>query len=113
MAGDMLAVMRRLGHERFFLAGHDRGGRVAYRLALDHPERVIAFAAIVWFWAVGLLATRRHIVSTPPFLSLYTVDAEQTPLTGFLSLSLSSLVFIALLALGFIYDWRKGVFRRR
>ncbi len=32
--------MERLGHERFCLAGHDRGGRVAYRLALDHPERV-------------------------------------------------------------------------
>jgi haloacetate dehalogenase len=32
--------MQRLGHERFLLAGHDRGGRVAHRLALDHPERV-------------------------------------------------------------------------
>ena len=33
-------VMRALGHERFIVAGHDRGGRVAYRLALDHPEAV-------------------------------------------------------------------------
>lgn len=46
MAGDILTVMTELGHERFFLAGHDRGGRVAYRLALDHPERVKAFAAV-------------------------------------------------------------------
>lgn len=46
MAADMLAVMQHLGHERFFLAGHDRGGRVAYRLALDHPERVTALAAV-------------------------------------------------------------------
>ncbi len=46
MAGDMLAVMARLGHDRFFLAGHDRGGRVAYRLALDNPETVRAFAAV-------------------------------------------------------------------
>ena len=37
MAEDCLAVMRALGHERFMVAGHDRGGRVAYRLALDHP----------------------------------------------------------------------------
>jgi len=40
MAGDMVALMRSLGHERFALVGHDRGGRVAHRLALDHPERV-------------------------------------------------------------------------
>ncbi len=46
MAADMVAVMERLGYERFFLAGHDRGGRVAYRLCLDRPERVAAFAAV-------------------------------------------------------------------
>jgi haloacetate dehalogenase len=40
MVRDCLAVMRALGHERFAVAGHDRGGRVAYRLALDHPEAV-------------------------------------------------------------------------
>jgi len=40
MARDMVAVMERLGFPRFSVAGHDRGGRVAYRLALDHPERV-------------------------------------------------------------------------
>lgn len=38
MAADMVALMQELGHERFFVAGHDRGGRVAHRLALDHPE---------------------------------------------------------------------------
>jgi haloacetate dehalogenase len=46
MANDMVELMTALGHERFLLAGHDRGGRVAYRLALDHPERVSRFAAI-------------------------------------------------------------------
>lgn len=40
MADDMLAVMRALGHERFLLVGHDRGGRVAHRLAADHPDAV-------------------------------------------------------------------------
>lgn len=40
MAHDVNAVMSELGHSRFALAGHDRGGRVAYRLALDHPGRV-------------------------------------------------------------------------
>jgi len=37
---DVVAVMRALGHERFGIVGHDRGGRVAYRTALDHPDRV-------------------------------------------------------------------------
>lgn len=40
MAADMLGVMRELGHDRFCVMGHDRGGRVAYRLALDHPSRI-------------------------------------------------------------------------
>ena len=46
MGADMVAVMRALGHDRFGLAGHDRGGRVAYRLTLDHPDRVTRLAAL-------------------------------------------------------------------
>lgn len=46
MARTMIAVMAALGHERFFLAGHDRGARVAYRLTLDHPERVRRLASL-------------------------------------------------------------------
>jgi haloacetate dehalogenase len=46
MALDQLAVMRRLGYERFLLAGHDRGGRVAYRMALDHPDAVAKLAVL-------------------------------------------------------------------
>lgn len=40
MAGDCLALMRALGHERFAVVGHDRGAYVAFRLAMDHPEAV-------------------------------------------------------------------------
>lgn len=40
MARDIVAVMAALGHRRFNLLGHDRGARVAYRLALDAPEHV-------------------------------------------------------------------------
>jgi haloacetate dehalogenase len=40
MARDAMAVMRHFGFETFDVAGHDRGGRVAYRLALDHPQAV-------------------------------------------------------------------------
>jgi haloacetate dehalogenase len=42
MARDVRDLMRGLGHEQFFVCGHDRGGRVAHRLALDHPDAVRA-----------------------------------------------------------------------
>ncbi len=69
MARDQLLAMRALGHARFHLVGHDRGGRVAHRLALDHPDAVLtvtvldiaptlhmyrhatdAFARAYWHW---------------------------------------------------------------
>lgn len=73
MARDMVAVMARLGHGRFAVAGHDRGGRVAYRAALDHPRAIDRLAVLdvlpvdtVWdradarfalgFWPWSLLA---------------------------------------------------------
>ena len=40
IAAELVAVMAELGHERFAVVGHDRGARVAYRMALDHPGRV-------------------------------------------------------------------------
>lgn len=46
MARDMVQAMAQLGFRRFSLAGHDRGARVAYRLALDHPERVARLALL-------------------------------------------------------------------
>lgn len=73
MARDVVAVMDALGFDRFAIAGHDRGGRVAYRAALDHPDRVDRLAVLdivpvdaVWnraddrmalaFWPWSLLA---------------------------------------------------------
>ena len=48
-ARDQVAVMAALGFDRFRLAGHDRGARVAHRLVLDHPGRVerVAFLDVV------------------------------------------------------------------
>ncbi|MBL0143038.1 MAG: alpha/beta hydrolase [Betaproteobacteria bacterium] len=46
MAKDPVAAMRALGFDRFFLAGHDRGGRVAHRLAMDHPAAVAKLAVL-------------------------------------------------------------------
>jgi haloacetate dehalogenase len=46
MAADVVTVMRELGHERFAVAGHDRGSYVAMRLALDSPEAVSALVVL-------------------------------------------------------------------
>lgn len=46
MADDQVALMRALGHEVFAVIGHDRGGRVAHRMALDHPAAVERLAVL-------------------------------------------------------------------
>ncbi len=75
MANELVAVMDKLGFAKFDLAGHDRGGRVSYRLALDHPEKVRRLAVFdvipvseAWghaeekfamtFWPWGLLSQK-------------------------------------------------------
>lgn len=66
MAADMVAMMRGLGHERFAVVGHDRGARVAYRMALDSPERVrrLAVLDIVPTGAMWAAANRVFAVNT-------------------------------------------------
>jgi haloacetate dehalogenase len=46
MAAELVELMERLGFARFAVVGHDRGGRVAYRMALDHPEIVERLAVL-------------------------------------------------------------------
>ena len=46
MALDQVQAMAALGHERFAVCGHDRGARVGYRMALDHPDVVTALAVL-------------------------------------------------------------------
>jgi haloacetate dehalogenase len=46
MANDFLALMEHLGFEKFYLVGHDRGGRVSHRLGIDHPHAVIKMMVI-------------------------------------------------------------------
>jgi len=46
MARDPVAAMKSLGYERFGVAGHDRGGRVAHRMAMDHPQAVARLAVL-------------------------------------------------------------------
>lgn len=46
MAQDQVELMEKLGYDSFLVAGHDRGGRVAHRMALDHPKRVRKLALL-------------------------------------------------------------------
>lgn len=60
MASDMVQVMERLGHHHFSILAHDRGARVAHRLALDHPARV----------------TRMVLLDIAPTLAMYRQTSE-------------------------------------
>lgn len=66
MGAEMLGLMRALGHRRFALAGHDRGARIGYRLALDHPDAVerLAILDILPTSEYWDLADRRFAVNT-------------------------------------------------
>jgi haloacetate dehalogenase len=97
MAADGVALMRALGHERFAVAGHDRGALVAFRLAMDHPDVVTRlvimdglpvvehlercdarFAAAWWhWWFLGQTdkPAERVICADPD--AWYTATAEQ------------------------------------
>jgi haloacetate dehalogenase len=78
MAKVMVELMEKLGHARFRLAGHDRGGRVSYRLALDHPGRLEKLAVLdivptyaMWHNMDARLASRvwhwTFLALPPPF----------------------------------------------
>ena len=46
MAADQVALMDMLGFDRFHMVGHDRGGRTAHRMALDHPDRLLSLTVM-------------------------------------------------------------------
>jgi haloacetate dehalogenase len=66
MARDMLELMRTFGYARFFVCGHDRGGRVSHRLAVDYPEAV---ARLMVLDISPTLAMYEH--TTMEFATLY------------------------------------------
>jgi haloacetate dehalogenase len=86
MAQDQCEVMAQLGFERFAVAGHDRGGRVAYRLALDHPERVTRLAVLdivptIETWerldrTEGLATYHWYFLAQPPDLPERLIGAD-------------------------------------
>jgi haloacetate dehalogenase len=92
MAADQVAVMRALGFERFALIGHDRGGRVGHRMALDHPgavqrmavldilptahvyahvDRALATAYYHWFFLIQPAPLPERLIAGDPRLFLH------------------------------------------
>jgi haloacetate dehalogenase len=106
MAADVVALARELGHDRFALAGHDRGALVAVRAGLDHPETITHLAALdvlptldTWDVLHGVnaaVAFHLYLMAQPPglpeeligarpdaffghFLDLWTRDPDAIP----------------------------------
>lgn len=106
MAADIVALGRALGHERFALAGHDRGALVAFRAGLDHPDTVTHLACLdvlptldMWEVMHGVTAAvgfHLYLMAQPPglpermigaapddffghFLDIWTTDRAAVP----------------------------------
>jgi haloacetate dehalogenase len=79
MAADQVEVMRALGHERFAVVGHDRGGRVAHRMALDHPEVVERLAVFDIAPTATMYARTNKEFATRYFWWFFLIQPEPLP----------------------------------
>ncbi len=79
MAADQVAVMRALGHERFAVVGHDRGGRVAHRMALDHPDAVERLAVFDIAPTATMYARTDKEFATRYFWWFFLIQPEPLP----------------------------------
>jgi len=79
MGDQMIEVMSKLGFNQFSVVGHDRGGRIAYRMAVDHPEVIdrVAVLDIVPTSVVWDNATKEVMIS----FMLWTLLAQPAPLS--------------------------------
>ncbi|WP_033438599.1 alpha/beta fold hydrolase [Saccharothrix sp. NRRL B-16314] len=92
MAADVVAVARAFGHERFALAGHDRGALVAFRLGLDHPDVVTHLASLdvlptldMWDVMHGTTAAvgfHLYLMAQPPGLAETMIAASADAFFG-------------------------------
>ncbi|MCI0755925.1 alpha/beta fold hydrolase [Teichococcus vastitatis] len=79
MARDQVEVMRALGFERFAVVGHDRGGRVAHRMALDHPQAVERLALFDIAPTVTMYARTNQEFATRYFWWFFLIQPEPLP----------------------------------
>ncbi|GAA1680396.1 alpha/beta hydrolase [Glycomyces endophyticus] len=92
MGADVAALARALGHERFALAGHDRGALVAFRTGLDHPDAVTHLAMLdvvptldmwdVLHGASAAVAFHLYLMAQPPGLPERMIAAESDAFFG-------------------------------
>ncbi|MFE2814135.1 alpha/beta fold hydrolase [Streptomyces nigra] len=92
MAADVVELARRLGHDRFALAGHDRGALVAFRAALDHPGAVTHLACLdvlptldMWDVMRGVSAAvgfHLYLMAQPPGLPERMIGADPDAFFG-------------------------------
>ncbi|MCW6006304.1 alpha/beta hydrolase [Micromonospora sp. CPCC 205371] len=93
MAADIVGLARALGHERFALAGHDRGALVAVRAGLDHPDTVTHLAALdvlptLDMWDVlrgasAAVAFHLYLMAQPPGLPERMIAASADDFFGY------------------------------
>ena len=81
MAQDQVEVMGQLGFEEFFVVGHDRGARVAHRMALDHPRRVKKLAILDIVPTHRVFATVNKEVATSTFHWFFLIQPYDFPET--------------------------------
>ena len=81
MAKDQLDVMRELGFERFFVAGHDRGGRVGHRMALDYADRVLKLSVLDIIPTHKVFASADKELATAYFHWFFLIQPEPFPET--------------------------------
>ncbi len=79
MAADQVALMRALGAPRFHVVGHDRGGRTAHRLALDHPQAVASLTLMDIVPTLTLLDDLRTEVARSYFHWFFLAQPEPFP----------------------------------
>jgi haloacetate dehalogenase len=79
MAQDQVALMRKLGHSTFAVAGHDRGGRVAHRMALDHPEAITRLALLDIAPTATMYALTNKEFATRYFWWFFLIQKEPLP----------------------------------
>ena len=81
MAEDQVEAMAALGFDEFFIAGHDRGGRVGHRMALDHPERVLKLAVLDIVPTLEIFSTVNQEVATGYFHWFFLIQDFDFPET--------------------------------
>lgn len=79
MAKDQVAMMHRLGFDRFAVVGHDRGGRVAHRMALDYPQIIERIAVIDIAPTTIMYARTDKIFATKYFWWFFLIQPEPLP----------------------------------